>query len=119
MDAARRLVSVSVVVAAILATHVGGASTATAAAPGLEVVTTATGSDSASPKSIVATCPVGKRVVGTGMYIDGSGGAQSHVVLSEIVPASTTVRVTAHEGQGGTAATWWLRAFAVCAEPLP
>jgi hypothetical protein len=92
-----------------------GASTASAAVTGLQVVSAVTEGGPASPKSVTATCPAGKRVVGTGVYIDGVDG---RVMLDDLIPTSTTVRVTGYEDQAGTSASWWIRAFAVCSDPL-
>jgi hypothetical protein len=92
------------------------AAPAHAAVPGHQVISAVSSADSSSPKTVTATCPSGKRVVGTGVYVDGAPGA---VTVSEIVPNKTSVRVTGYEDQTGTSATWWIRAFAVCADPLP
>lgn len=114
MDTAQR--TATVVALAVLFVPIGAAAPATAAVPGLQVVSAVTVANSSSPKNVVATCPAGKRVVGTGVYIDGVDG---QVVLDDFVPGASTVMVTAYEDQDGTDANWWLRAFAVCADPLP
>jgi hypothetical protein len=91
-------------------------SPARAAVPGLQIVSAVTVADSVSPKSAVATCPAGKRVIGTGVYLDGVAG---DVVVDDLVPTTSSVVATGYERGGGTAAVWWIRAFAVCAAPLP
>jgi hypothetical protein len=89
---------------------------ASAAVPGLQVVSAVSAADSSSPKSALATCPAGKRVIGTGFYIDGVEG---RVSIDDLIPTATTVLATGYETQPGTNAIWWIRAFAVCANPLP
>ncbi|MEU8004358.1 hypothetical protein AB0B66_24650 [Catellatospora sp. NPDC049111] len=89
---------------------------AEAAVPGLQIVTTASAGGSGSPKSVTATCPAGKRVVGAGFYLDG---AAAQVVLDDLIPAAGAVTATGYEDQDGTAESWWIRAYAVCADPVP
>jgi hypothetical protein len=103
-------------VAGLIAVSTVAASPAQAAVPGLQIVSAVTVADSVSPKSVVATCPAGKRVIGTGVYLDGVAG---DVVIDDLVPTASAVVATAYERGGGTAASWWLRAFAICANPLP
>ncbi|WP_412539985.1 hypothetical protein R8Z50_29790 [Longispora sp. K20-0274] len=103
-------------VAAIALTVAFAATPAEAALPGHQLVSTVSVSDSATTKSATATCPAGKQVVGAGAYIDGVEG---QVILDDLIPTATTVRATGYEIQGGTTANWWIRAFAVCASPLP
>lgn len=93
-----------------------GAAPAAAAVPGLQVVSVTGAFDSATLKSVTATCPTGKRVVGTGFHLLG---AQGDVVLDDVRPTATSVVVSAGEDQDGTTASWKITALAVCANPLP
>jgi hypothetical protein len=83
--------------------------------PGLELVTAASASNS-TDKSVVATCPSGKRLLGNGAEITGAAG---EVLLDGQLPndARTAVTVNAREDQSGTAADWSLTAYAICAAP--
>ncbi|WP_405064521.1 hypothetical protein OG474_23475 [Kribbella sp. NBC_01505] len=84
--------------------------------PGLQRVSATSVSDSTNYKSVTATCPAGKKVVGTGHEITG---AQGQVYLDDVAPnpALTSVRVDAWEDQDGTAGNWSITAYAVCATP--
>ena len=84
--------------------------------PGLELVS-ATSASSSAGKSVVATCPAGKRVVGAA---GGTAGAPGQLLLDGIKPDSglTKVTVNAFEDQTGTAASWSVTANAVCANPV-
>jgi hypothetical protein len=79
----------------------------------LEIVTLASASDSASPKSATANCPTGKKVVAGGARVTGTGAADVTVV--ESYPASATQwTALAREGDAiGT--TWALTTYALCA----
>ena len=78
----------------------------------------ATSATNSTAKTVVATCPSGKQVVGTGAEITGAPG---QVLLSQIRPNSALTAVTAGaiEDQDGTTATWSVTAYAVCADPIP
>jgi hypothetical protein len=84
--------------------------------PGLERVSAVSATDSAVSKSVTATCPAGKKVVGTGHEINNGKG---QVVLDDVVPSQdlTSVRVEAFEDQDGTTNPWSVTAHAVCATP--
>ena len=72
-------------------------------------------------KSVTATCPAGKRVIGAGGAIDlGLLTYHPEVVLEAVEPNATltTVTATAHEEFGPTSA-WEVDAYAVCAAPPP
>lgn len=86
------------------------------APPGLERIGAASPSNS-SNKGVVASCPAGKRLLGFGAEVDGGGG---EVTPSGIVPGSglKSVTVTAQEDEGGTAANWRVRAYAICSAPV-
>jgi hypothetical protein len=83
--------------------------------PGLERVVATTPSNS-SNKSVTATCPSGKNLLGTGGDITGGLG---QVVLGAVEPnaALTSVTVTGLEDETGRAANWSLRSYAICANP--
>jgi len=85
-----------------------------AALPGLQRVAATSATDSATNKSVTATCPTGKKVVGTGHEIANGKG---QVLLDDVVPSSdlTSVRAEAFEDQDGTTNNWSLTAYAVCA----
>jgi len=96
--------------------QVAGAAPASAAVPGLQVVSATSVLDSNTLKAVTATCPSGKRVVGTGFHLLGG---QGDVILDDLRPTATTVTVQAGEDQDGTTANWKITALAVCANPLP
>jgi hypothetical protein len=81
--------------------------------PGLERVV-AESRRSSADKHVTATCPAGKRVVGTGGEIVGGGG---EVAMQYMIPdaALAQVHVRGAEDQNGTAANWSVRAYAMCA----
>jgi hypothetical protein len=113
---ARAAAAVLALAGACVVTQLTGVPAARAAVPGLQVVSAVSVGDATSPKTVVATCPIGKRVVGTGVYTDSG---ERRIVLDDLIPTATTVRATGYEDQAGTSAHWWIRAFAVCADPLP
>jgi len=85
--------------------------------PGLQLVSATSPSDSFGAKSISATCPSGKKLLGGGGEITGGLG---EVVLKDIHPNGgnlTAMVAAAEEVQGGSARSWNIRAFAVCATP--
>jgi hypothetical protein len=81
--------------------------------PGLERVTT-TSARTSQNKHATAACDPGKRVIGTGGEIVGGGG---EVAIQYMIPdaALTRVHVRGMEDQNGTAGSWSVRAYAVCA----
>jgi hypothetical protein len=106
------------VASALTATAPAPASTSTSSAvPGLVRVLASSANNSASPKTVIATCPGNKRLTGTGARIDGGGG---EVALNDLTPnqALTSNTVTAYEADP-TAANWRVTAYALCADPLP
>jgi len=84
--------------------------------PGLVRVTAASPSNSAN-KSVTATCPAGKRLLGTGAEIDGGGG---QAAPNDVIPGSSLKAVTVHglEDGNGTGVNWRARAYAICANPV-
>ena len=108
-------------VAAVTATMVAAVlialeAPASAAVPGLQIVSASSATDSNTLKSATAHCPAGKRVIGTAFHLLG---AQGDIVLDDLIPAATSVTMQAGEDQDGTPAVWRVTAVAVCANPLP
>lgn len=85
---------------------------------GIEYVPFSTLSNSTTPKTATATCPAGKKVVGTGARLLGDAG---QVVLDDVMPnaALTAVTASAYEDSTGYGGNWQLYAYATCANPLP
>ncbi|WP_437320936.1 hypothetical protein [Sorangium sp. So ce385] len=86
--------------------------------PGLERIQAVSASDSLSNKSVTATCPSGKMVVGSGGEITNGLG---RVLIDDLRPNSllTNVTVTGYEDALGTSNNWTVTAYAICADPLP
>lgn len=65
-------------------------------------------------KSATATCPAGKRLIGTGAEISGALGL---VVIDDLTPlaSGTAVLATGYQIPGTTATTWSVTAYALCA----
>jgi hypothetical protein len=84
--------------------------------PGLERVA-ATSPLNSSNKSVTATCPAGKRVLGAGADINSFNG---QVVLDDLRPnaALTSVTANALEDETGNSINWSVTAYAVCANPI-
>lgn len=84
---------------------------------GLTYVSFSTASDSSSSKFATATCPAGKKVVGTGARLIGDAG---QVMIDDVQPSAslTSVNVSAYEDATGYAGNWSLWAYATCANPL-
>jgi hypothetical protein len=110
----RIMLSISFCLLGLATAITGLASPASAAVPGLQIVS-ATSATNSIDKSITATCPVGKNVIGTGAELNGALG---DVVIDEIIPTATTVTATGFEN-GASARNWNIRAYAICANPLP
>ena len=96
----------------------------TAGAPGavgLERVVASSPNNSQSGKDATASCPAGKRVIGTAGSLTGEASGDfpnqiQDVLISDIVPSANLkfVTVRGHEVHA-TAASWQVRAFAICA----
>ena len=75
--------------------------------------------DSATVKSATVTCPAGLRVIGAGGGINGGDPTfvPANLTLETVRPDRTLtgVTATAHETEGGTASSWTVDAYAVCA----
>ena len=70
-----------------------------------------------SNKSVTATCPAGKRVLGTGADIN-AGNGQVGIDDMRPNPGLTAVTVQALEDETGQAGPWNVTAYAICANPL-
>jgi hypothetical protein len=103
-----------------------GATTASAVSGYQVVYGPTTASNSLSPKTARAVCPLGKRVIGGGgaVYQPGVGYVR-RMALTELRPVfrydgtSDAYLATAAETPPGTSENWLVEAYAVCADPLP
>jgi hypothetical protein len=84
---------------------------------GLTVVTGSTPAKSGKADWLMMSCPAGKQVVGVGGAVVGA--SRSDVILEELIPETTTVKVGGVEDGTGFAGTWSVHAVAICANPLP
>jgi hypothetical protein len=88
---------------------------------GLVVVNNA-GGNSSENKSVDVECPDGKEAIGGGASAP-TGGATGFVALTASHPASNPPfnfegwHATAIEVNGGSAQTWGIQVFAICARP--
>jgi hypothetical protein len=83
--------------------------------PGLKRIP-ATSPTNSSNKTVTATCPAGKRLLGAGADISGGG---SEVVVQDIrVDSLTGVTAQGVEDQDGTASDWLVHAYAICSNPV-
>jgi hypothetical protein len=84
--------------------------------PGLQRVVATSPTNSIS-KGVIAACPAGKRLLGTGASIGGGGG---RVVLRELIPNSalTSVSAFAAEDETNPTANWTVSAYAICANAV-
>jgi hypothetical protein len=81
---------------------------------GLQRVDAATSSSSSNSKAVVATCPSGKRVVGGGAQVTGSGA--NKVSINQSFPDSTGDKWNGNAVEVvATGASWQLQAYALCA----
>jgi hypothetical protein len=89
---------------------------------GVERVSASTPDSSLSPKTVVAYCPVGKRVIGGGGRIDFGG--DRNVAFTELRPVfrydgtRDAYVATAAETPPGSSEQWDVDAYAICANPL-
>jgi hypothetical protein len=84
--------------------------------PGLERVSATSASDSASTKSVTASCPAGKSLLSTGFDLESSLG---QVSLLSLGPNALLSQATAagSEDATGNAIDWTVIAYGVCALP--
>jgi hypothetical protein len=87
---------------------------------GLERVTGSSANNSQSPKSATATCPAGKKVLGTGSFVQGGATGSAPDLLTDVAVLATlvdadltTVQAIAAEEEP-TGANWGLTAYAMC-----
>ncbi len=115
MSPTRKIIGTVALALAMLCAGLAGS--ASAALVGLERLGPATASTS-SDKSITATCPAGKQLVGAGADVTPGDG---HVLIEDIRPSPdlTKLTVKAVEDQTGTTANWFVQAFAICAQAPP
>jgi hypothetical protein len=94
------------------------ATPAAAAVPGLIRVSSFSGYSSHEAKIVVAACPAGKQLVGTGARIDGGVGK---VVITNLSPSGSLTSVTAQAEEiwPGVSQSWGLTVYGICANPLP
>ena len=85
--------------------------TGTPGISGLEVVSKES-AFSSDAKDTAATCPAGKRVIGSGVDINGGFG---EVAVDHVIPGATQVSVQAFEKAGGSTLDWSIIAIAICA----
>lgn len=78
----------------------------------------ATSPSSSAAKVVTASCPAGKKVLGTRAEVSNGSG---QVVIDGVAPNADSSAVTANafEDETGTALAWTLTAYAICADPLP
>lgn len=95
-------------------------SPASASPAGLVMVSATSADNSTDFKSVSATCPTGKKVIG--------GAAQTfgwytgyHVLVTQAYPDGVNNRYTvgAWEDEARTPESWTVTAYAICASPLP
>jgi hypothetical protein len=106
--AAAGVAAVALAAGGLLAGVAGSAQAIT----GRSLVTVTSGASSAD-KSVTATCPAGKKVVGAGgEVLDGAG----RVLLTDVIPDASLNSVTTTGGENGAfAGAWQIRAQAMCA----
>jgi Collagen triple helix repeat (20 copies) len=87
---------------------------------GLERVVAGSANNSDSPKSAVATCPAGKKVLGTGSFVQGGASGSAPNLLTDVAvlatlvdPNLTSVQAIAAEEES-TGSNWGLTAYAMC-----
>ena len=82
---------------------------------GLERVDASTSSSSANSKSVVATCPSGKRVIGGGAQATGNGA--NKVSINQNFPDSSGNKWNAQAVEVvSTGQPWQLQSYALCAK---
>ncbi len=88
------------------------------ALPGLQVVSVNTGFDSTARKTVTANCPVGKKVVGGGGRVNGSGGKAGVTELSPVTGVTDGFKATGYETDNGFGGNWSIQVYAICANPI-
>lgn len=80
---------------------------------GREEILAETAQNSASPKTVTATCPAGKKVLGGGIEVGGPG--RNRVTATESQPVGESGWEAEAFEAVATGATWKLEAHAICA----
>jgi hypothetical protein len=80
---------------------------------GLEILNVATATDSSTTKSVTATCPGTKRVVGGGAR--ATGGGATDVAVSESYPVSANQWTAFAREINPVGGSWALTVYALCA----
>ena len=83
-------------------------------ASGLQLISGSGASNSSSPKSQQQDCPAGKRAVGGGAVITGSG-TNTFLSTSRPTDPGTGWTATGRESTGGNAGNWAVQTWVVCA----
>lgn len=114
----RRLVAV--VTATACGTTVLVATAAQASPAGLVVVTAGSGFSSVGFKTVGAVCPRGTAVLGGGASATTTEGAGFKLLVTQAYPdgAGNQFVAAAFEDESGTADSWRITAYAICASPL-
>lgn len=99
---------------------IGSPAASAAAPPALERRSSYSSTDSVSPKTAIASCPPGKRVIGGGGGAYAIGVAdRAKVLLTGLEPVHSgnadSYVVTGEEVAPGMTGIWWLEAYAICA----
>ena len=114
----RRFVAAFVPRALLLSGFLLGSAASAMALTGRTLVT-ATSISSSVNKSVTATCPAGKQVVGAGGAIlnsIGADGGYGHVFITDIVPNQALTSVMVQGGENSAwADSWKVVAYAMCA----
>jgi hypothetical protein len=91
------------------------ASSASAAVPGINLVTVTSPVNSAN-KSSTVTCPAGDQVLGVGGGIDSGSG---QVIVDDWMQLNPTQAAVRGVEERAFASSWDVRATGICADPLP
>jgi hypothetical protein len=90
---------------------------ASAAIPGDELVGSTPAGPSSSPTRVNSvSCPAGKQLIGAFAHIRGN---RRDVLITALIPSTTSAVAVAHEDEDGTADEWYLTVEAMCALPVP
>ena len=103
----------------VLAGSLAFAGTAAASVPGsVRAESAPSPTNSVNVKTVTAVCPPGKQVTGVGGEINGGAGEAS---MTRLIPntALTSVTVTAEEVGLNSTRSWNVKAYAMCANPIP
>lgn len=85
----------------------------------VEVRAASSSSSSAGSKTAAATCPEGKRVLGTGARLNGAVSGQVVLQGSRASGSGRSAHAQAQETSGGYSGVWSVVSYAICANPPP